>query len=300
MTRYTVDDIARFSPWPARLLGQSPWEARVKTPSEIEREFDVEKWGGMLDRARKSPEPVTLDLVDSWASEGAGQSLFFDDGELVEMSPRESHDAYVDWVARLLAPFLPATALFEVGCGYGSVILGLGRRAEFAGLPLYAADYTKAGPALAGLIAQNEGLAVTTGTCDLTRNPVTALGIPEGALVYTSYAAHYAESFDTGLVEGFAALRPATVVHIEPLYQHCDPESVLGLLRRRYIEVNGYNRNMVTLLHEQERRGRIRLVHETRPLFGPNPLLAASVIAWKPERDSSVAAMKRSGGGSPL
>jgi hypothetical protein len=72
------------------------------------------------------------------------------------------------------------------------------------------------------------------------------------------------------------------VVHIEPVYEHCNPATLLGLLRRRYIEACRYNRNLSTILHHHERQGSLEIIQESVPGFGPNPLLAASVIAWKP------------------
>ncbi len=282
-----MDDLARYSPWPARLLGLSRWETRVKTASEIDREFGVEKWGALLEKAKQSGENVTLDTVNDWASGGAPPSLVSVGNELLEMTRHESHAAYIDFVAAALEPFLPTSALVELGCGYGAVILGLAKRREFAGMPLFAADYTVTGPALASIIGRAQGAAVTTGSCDLTRNPVTSLKIPPGALVFTAYAAQYVEHLDSCFVNGIAALRPQAVVHIEPVLEHCENGSVLGLLRRRYIEANGYNRNLVTLLHDEALGGRIRMLQETLPAFGPNPLLAASVIAWVPEEDSS-------------
>jgi hypothetical protein len=280
--RFTVDDLARYSPWPARLLGQSPWETRVKTPQEIDREFGVEKWGSLLERARGSETPVGLDEVNSWVTEGVASSLVSVNDELVEMSADEAHAAYIHFIASALEKYLPATALVELGCGYGSVILDLARRPEFSGIPLFAADFTTSGPALAAMIAETEGVSVTTGGCDLTQNPVTELEIPDGALVFTAYAAQYVEHLDSTFAKGLGALGPNAVVHLEPVWEHCQNDTVLGLLRRRYIEANGYNRNLVTLLHEEVAQGRARLLEETPSAFGPNPLLAASVIAWAP------------------
>jgi len=54
------------------------------------------------------------------------------------------------------------------------------------------------------------------------------------------------------------------------------------MLRRRYIEINDYNRNLVTLLQEHETKGTLKILKEERSLFGNNPLLPISVIAWKP------------------
>lgn len=276
-----MDDLPKFSPWPARLLGLSPWEARAKTPEEIEREFGREKWGALLERFRATPS-AGLDEVDRWAA-GTVAPLLASVGEhLVLMSQEEAHSSYLAYVADALAPYLPGPALVELGCGYGSVILGLARRPEFNGLALFAADYTLTGPELAAAIAGREQVPLTAGRCDLTADPVTGLSIPEGAVIFTAYAAQYVEPLADAFVAGISALRPKAVVHIEPVYEHCDPGTLLGLLRQRYIEANGYNRNLVTILQDHESRGAIEILEERPPAFGPNPLLAASVIAWSP------------------
>ncbi|HEX2721391.1 MAG TPA: hypothetical protein VHM24_00635 [Gemmatimonadaceae bacterium] len=279
-----LDDLPKFSPWPARLMGLAPWEPRVKTPAEIEREFGMEKWGGLLERFRATPGAGLAD-VDSWAA-GSAPALASVGEHLVLMTPEESHSAYLAYVANALQPYSGGTALVELGCGYGSVILGLARRAEFAvslaNVPLFAADYTLTGPELAAAIAGREGIPLTAGRCDLTTSPATHLAVPEGAVVYTAYAAQYIEPVTTALIEGITALRPKAVVHVEPVYEHCDDSTLLGLMRQRYIQANGYNRNLVTILHDHEARGAIEILGESPAAFGPNPLLAASVIAWSP------------------
>lgn len=46
--KYTLDDLPRFSPWPARLLGLEPWGQRTKSSDEILREYEHENWGPLL------------------------------------------------------------------------------------------------------------------------------------------------------------------------------------------------------------------------------------------------------------
>jgi hypothetical protein len=54
-------------------------------------------------------------------------------------------------------------------------------------------------------------------------------------------------------------------------------------MRRRYIEINGYNTNLATLLHQEQDAGNIRIIEERPNMFGKNPFFSASVIAWKPQ-----------------
>lgn len=277
----SLDELPKFSRWPARLLGIEPWETKEKTPEEIEREFGREKWGVLLEKFKANPE-ARLEDVDRWAAGDATMTLASVDQHIVEMSREESHEAYIAYIAAALEPHLPANGLAELGCGYGSVILGLARKASFQDMPYFAADFTATGPELAESIGRQESITLATGRADLTSNPVTQMDIPPGSLIYTAYAAQYVEPLGGAFVEGLLALNPKVVVHVEPVYEHCDPATLLGLLRRRYIEANGYNRNLSTILHDHERQGSLEIIHESVPGFGPNPLLAASVIAWKP------------------
>jgi hypothetical protein len=277
----SLNELPKFSKWPARLLGLERWATKEKTPEEIEREFGKEKWGRLLERFKENPS-ARLDDVDKWAAGDTTLTLASVDEHIVEMTSDESHDAYIAFIADALEPHLPATAVAELGCGYGSVILALARKAAFQDLPYFAADFTTTGPELARLIAANESIALATGRADFRTMPMTDLEIPEGALIYTSYAAQYVEPLTDAFIDGLIRLRPKAVIHIEPVYEHCDPATLLGLLRQRYIQANGYNRNLSTILRDHETRGSLEIIRDSSPGFGPNPLLAASVIAWVP------------------
>ena len=277
----SLNELPKFSSWPARLLGLEPWQTKPKSPEEIEREFGREKWGALLEKFRQNPES-RLDDVDRWSAGDQTTTLASVDEHIVEMTPEESHDAYIAFIADALEPHLPASALVELGCGYGSVILGLARKAAFQDLPYFAADFTSTGVELAHRIAGNESIKLATGSADLRGSPITNLEIPDGAVIYTAYAAQYVDPLEETFVEGLMSLRPKVVVHVEPVYEHCDPTTLLGLLRQRYIEANGYNRNLSTILHDHEAKGSLEIIRDSSPGFGPNPLLAASVIAWVP------------------
>jgi len=210
--------------------------------------------------------------------------LISEGDQLSESRASEAHKRYRDIVAESLARYLPAAALAELGAGYGSIVIDLARRAAFRGLSIYAAELTNSGSRVIDMLAAAEDVNVATGWCDLTSSPITTLDLPAGSVIYTSYAAQYVPRLSASFVESLVALAPSAVIHIEPCYEHCEPKTLLGLLRRRYIEVNDYNTNLVTILHEQREHGVIDIVEERPAVFGSNPLLAASVIVWRPLR----------------
>jgi len=258
----------------------------VKNRAEIEREYQKEKWGGLLTHIEESPRPLRLADLDLMMQGGDELVMFSDGPELFETTARDAHLRYREFVADILKDRLPAAALVELGAGYGSMIVDLARRPEFAGVPAYGLELTAAGTELIRHMSAAENVDVTSGRCDLLAQSVTDVPIPAGSLIFTSYAAYYEPRLAEQFVQGIAALRPKVVVLIEPCHEHCDDSTLLGLLRRRYIEVNDCNTNLATLLHEQSEAGVVKILDERKAAFGPNPLLAASVIVWEPaDRD---------------
>jgi hypothetical protein len=278
----SLDDLPRFSPWPARLLGLSPWQPRPKTAENVRQEFEQEKWGPLLARvAGRQPTPDLAEVERELL--GATPCLSLRSGTLVESTLLDAQHAYRALAAEVLARHWPAPALVELGCGYGSVLLDVARRAPFTGAALHGGEFTSSGRELTRLLGQAQGTPVTVGTCDFALPEVTDLVVPEGALIFTSYATPYVRELADSFVDALLARRPRAVVHLEPLYEHCG-EGLLGLMQRRYIELNDYNRNLLTLLRRREELGHLTLVEETRQVFGTNALLPVSVVVWRPGR----------------
>ena len=268
------------------MVGTEPWEQRVKNRVEIEREYQLEKWGSLLVKVEESPWPLRLADLDLIMQGGDELVICADGADLFEMTARDAHLRYRDFVANILKDYLPATALVELGAGYGSVIVDLARRPEFAGIPAFGLELTPAGTQLIKLMAAAENVSVTAAECDMLARNVTDAPVPAGSLIFTSYAAYYEPQLRKSFLDGLAAMRPRAVVLIEPCYEHCDDSTLLGLLRRRYIEVNDCNTNLATLIHQESEAGSVKILDERKAAFGPNPLLAASVIVWEPAERS--------------
>lgn len=281
--KLTLNDLPRFSPWPERLLGLKPWAQRQKTAQEITREYEHETYGPLLEKVRAAGRPLSVEDVDNLWLPDSGDWLCVDHGEFCAMPPREYRRKYLDVVGASLERWLPAAALVELGCGYGSVLLRMAHRPALRRLPLIGGEYTASGVELARLLADWEGTPLTVSRCDIATPEITDLNIPRGALFFTSFATPYVPILSGAFVNWFCQQKARAVVHVEPVYEHCDETTLLGLMRRRYVEVNDYNRNLVTLLREQEHEGRIKILDEQRAVLGGNALLPASVVVWQPK-----------------
>jgi predicted O-methyltransferase YrrM len=280
LREYTVNDLPQFSPWPARLLGLDVWETHLKTPAAVHREFESDKWGRLLELYGTGDRTTTVEVAEAWMNDGPTDVLCSMGQRFERLALPEALSRHREIVASALHAQLPANALVELGAGFGAVILRLATDARFAGLKLTAAEYTQSGAELIRELANNAGIELQVGRCDLASDPITDLTIPSGAAIFTCMAAHYIPELRDAFIQSLLRLRPKVVVHFEPCFEHCDPATLIGAMRRRYIEVNDYNRNLMSLLNRHAQSGAIRILQETPAVIGVNPLLPISIIVW--------------------
>jgi hypothetical protein len=279
---YTIDDLPRFSPWPTRLLGIESWNQKHKTREEIIREYEHEKWGPLLTRVQKEINDITMQKVEKWLVYDT-PDILCSIGEKIELlSAYDAHQRYIKLIEKTLNQYLPAAAIVELGCGYGSIIIELAKKYNNSSMSFFAAEYTKSGKELTNILANAENVSISLGACDFSLPDIATLVIPENAIIITSYATSCVPRLQDTFVDGISKFNPKVIIHFEPCYEHCDKNSLIGLMRQRYIEVNDYNTNLVTLLYSHQQKRTIKIIDQIPTVFGKNPLFAASVLAWSP------------------
>lgn len=278
----TLNELPAHSPWPARLLGAAEFTLAHKTPAELEREYEGEKWGPLLERYRSAGGGDDLETVKRWSFELGGTTVCSSGDRLELMPTPEARSRHFDWVHDVLRSLLPARGLVELGCGFGQMILSLAAVQTFRGLRFAGGEFARSGVELMRLLAEREGLDVATGHSDFLRSPVADFDIPERSIIFTSYATVCVPQLPRSFVEWLLERSPQAVVHFEPCLEHCDPTTMLGLMRMRYLTVNDYNRNLLTLLESFEDEGRLEIVTQEAAVYGVNALCPASLIVWRP------------------
>jgi hypothetical protein len=275
------DDLAKHSAWPRRLLGLEPFGVRQKSEREVLREFQDERWGTLLDFARRLDRPTLAEIEEVAAGPSVDAPCYLE-GAFYLANQKQMLAAHLDLYAEVLEPHIDgATCLVELGAGFGSKLLGLSLRKPFSNIPMAAGEYTESGCALISLLAEKMNKPVNVGRCDFRKLTVSGFEIPEGALVFTSYAAHYVPKLPMDLVGFLRGFRPKAVVHFEPCYEYFDEQSVHGLMCRRYMELNDYTRNLAAAVEAGRRSGGIS-VEVRKNILGSNPFLPLSIIKWSP------------------
>jgi hypothetical protein len=269
--------------WIKRIFGIESWDVKVKSESEVIREFEYEKWGAFLTELKMGSE-ISLKKIQKMQYDSCIEQVFFNEGDFYVGDHEEIEKIYFGIIYNSLLPYLKgATALVELGAGFGSQILSLSKEREFQEIPLFAYEFTDSGQELIRIIAKSIDKQIHVGFCDF-RNLV--LGddlIPKDAIIFTSYAAHYVPEVPKDFVGFLSKLKPRAIIHFEPCYEHHSLETLHGILCRRYIELNDYARNLVAVFKDAKSRGDISYT-EQQNVFGSNPLLPISVIKWEPTK----------------
>ena len=283
LKKISMNELAFWSPWPARLLSADPFEIKHKTPKSVTREFGNDKWGKLL---KKISNKNDFKLADVEALEKDLDKLipcFERDYGFYLASAKVANEQQIDLYRDTLSPHVDgASCLVELGAGYGSKLLTLSEFSPLNKLPLYAAEYTQSGCDLISLIAKITNKHVEVGRCDFNKLDLFELYIPENAIIFTSYSVHYVPELKQQFVDFILRFKPKVVVHFEPCYEHFDSKTLHGLMCRRYMELNDYTKNIASTIQA----GCLNIgakFESDRNIFGINPFLPLSIIQWAPK-----------------
>lgn len=277
-TPISLDDLPRFSRWPGILQGTTPFPQRERTREEVLREYDGEKWGEVLAWLRTQTHVTPEDLLRRQGL-GPEQVVAFARGsQFFTAAVSEVMGEYEQLLLKTIRPHQPET-LVELGCGLGDKLLKLAK--ALRPRKIYGGEFTASGVSCGGLLAKHREVIARFEHFDYN-DPQTLALVPAGAVVYTSHSIEQIPKLLDSFIEGLIQRSPKLVVHFEPGYEDQADEPVLGPLRRRYAELNDYNRNLVGLLRKFAAAGRIRIREHQKNIFSDTPFNPTSVLTWSP------------------
>ena len=277
MKHIELNDLPQYSGWISELLSDSRHK-RPKNQQQIIREFGLEKWGYLLARWKKNP--CGIDIVRQWGGVPRTEQAGLVDGQLMLMTATESFDCYVNLVERALLED-PSPHLLEIGCGYGSVLFELMKRGNVNYESVVGLEYTQQGVELAQLLAAWHNYDVPIGQGDFNAAGISNTKIPQNTDIVTSFSLSYVRDSALALAN-IIKLNPRRVLHFEPVFQHYQEQTILGLLQRKYMEVNDYNSTFREELARLEEEGVIEIIKEEPMIFGGNCLSPLSLLVWQP------------------
>ena len=275
-----LDELPRWSPWPARLLGLEPFVRPTRDLGKIEEEYDRGKWRQSLVAYRESGrtlDPMQLRVMLFGDDPGAPRAAVRH-GALCVASNEQLLSWHADALANAMAEAIGRSAtVVELGCGFGALLWHFAKR--YPGRRYLGGEYSQSAITLArDLYARTPEVAVEKlnfydpdyAVLEAAEAPVT---------VFTSQAIEQLPSA-AHVLDVLAKYRDkiAAVFHLEPAYDLYG-DTLLGLMRRRYIELNDYNRDLIGVL---QGRADIRILRIEPEVIGWNPFNALALIHWEP------------------
>lgn len=276
-SNYTLNDLSLHNGWVKKLLGLEEMNQKHKNEAELKREYEDEKWGVVLKNVVQNNVQCTIENVDNIAiNKGAEVFSFYKDA-FVKSTAGDMHEKYINLVYDYLKPYLPAPAIVELGSGYGTIILNLAKRFLPKEQLVIAGEFADSGVEMMKKIAEEEGLNFRAGHCNFYDLKLEHLDIPEGALIFTSYATTCLSKLPEHFLDAMIKAKPKAVIHFEPLFEQYG-DDVYNLLRKKYALVNDYNTNLLSLV---QNHAKIKTTYLSLPEIGVNPLLCVSVLSWE-------------------
>ncbi len=279
--RVDLADLPEWTSWPARLLGLQQAPACERTIEKIDREYDKDKYARCLEYARGvAREELSPEKVREFEQDAGNKLICAARGsELIATPGQMAMKRYEKILVKAMrATIREVSVIIELGCGYGYHLWTLSR--QFPGKRFIGGDYSENAVRLAALLFEaRPNIKVSRlNLYSPQYELLEELGGFGPLLIYTVHAVEQLRSA-TPLLNALSPYRNRirAVFHFEPANE-LHGSSLLGLLRRRYAEVNDYNRDLVSRLRE---RTDISIVQLQKHVFGANPLDPISVIQWK-------------------
>lgn len=279
MKKVELNDLPKYTNWISRLLGIEPFEKKVKSQKELEREYEGEKWGPLLERI-KNNHAAGLEEIDKWNYVNDERCVWLKDG-LYLMPVYEVYNAYINLVCETILPYIDkVSAVVELGSGYGNISLNLAKRLKLTDVPIFMGELSKSGVEASKIIAEREGIAIRAEQCNFFDLDLSTFDVPADSLIFTSFALVSIPSVPNDFCDRLLSVNPKYLVLFEPCKELYDPNTLIGLMRRRYIDINDYNQKIYTYFTQLNK---LSLISIQESVIGINPLLPVSVLVFKVE-----------------
>lgn len=278
-----LNDLPKYSPWPARLIGLSDWVPRNRNDQLALREYG-EKWGNLLQDYHNHEFANVHQAMEYLFRTHFPANMLFHVDEQIYYSENDSRfwNFFYMRITEVLSECLePNDTLVELGCGWGRNLF----YALKAGLcsDAIGGEYTKEGEMLGSLIAKQFDVPIEFSHFDYYNPASEFMHKLKGTVVFTHNSIEQISYLPEKTILSLIESRPKAVIHFEPVYEYRNKETLLHYLWKRYTETNDYNRNLLTVLKTFEKEGRLKITIEKVHALGLNAFNPGSFIVWEPK-----------------
>tara|TARA_Y200000002_G_scaffold383292_1_gene404948 strand:- start:5048 stop:5911 length:864 start_codon:yes stop_codon:yes gene_type:complete len=282
--KINFNNLSNYSNKPIKIIDSNLSKYKKKSVPEVWREFENDKWGKAYKKFRNKKR-VTLNQIDSFFYNKDALEVYLHKNNFYLDSINNIEKKNIKIYSSVIQKYSNnASALVELGAGYGSKILNLSKIKGLSHLPLIAAELTNSGQNIIRLISKYEEKEVKVGYCDFRSMKIEENLIPENSIIFTSYALHYIPKLNNKIVNFFSKLKPKIVINFEPCYEHfIENKSIYNLMCAKYVLQNDYTRNLISVINNGCLKNKCKIINIDKNVSSfSNPFLPISIIEWKP------------------
>jgi hypothetical protein len=250
------------NPWSQRLLGLTPFQ-KDRTLQQVENEYNLDKYAKLMDYDLKTIEEYKLKEFELGGLKATGHMNVSFGDDIFAVPLAEARESYYKLIKEKVTQYTSKN-ICELGCGYGFNL-------SYVGANTYGGEYSKN----AVTLGKKMGMEISEFNyynCD------DYAFIKENSTIFT---AHSIEQIpDANVIINCLEKQKSKinyVIHFEPTIVN-ERDSLFGLLRNKYIEINDYNHNLISVLKNNPGIEILELKHD---VFGLSPLNATNLIVWK-------------------
>jgi hypothetical protein len=249
--------------WARRLLGLEDFH-KNRDLSQIEKEYNLDKYAKLLVFDFKTVEEYkSKEFEQAGLHPILGEIYIALGDDIFKTTVACARDRFYDLLKNTMIKY-EAENTCELGCGYGYNL-------SFIGENSYGGEYSINAVSIAKKIGLNVSQFNYYNEDDYNFiKPET-----------TVFTVHSIEQLpDATLVINFLEKQKNKikyVVHFEPTVVN-ERSTLLGLMRNKYMELNDYNRNLISILKSRED---IDIIELKTDIIGLIPLNTTNLIVWK-------------------
>jgi len=275
--KISVDELPKYSPWVARLLGLDSFNRPLRNLAKVDAEYDKDKYAKLLAYYQGKSGTTVQEVRAQETYTELPVLCVSKKGQLFLTSPDNylalEREILIDVLAE---PISTATIVIELGCGYAYNFSIL--RDAYPDRVWIGGEYSQNAIKLASLLfADCDDISVLSFNWYDDFWPIFE-AFEGKALVFTRHSIEQLPRAAT-LLPTFSKYREkiTAVVHLEPLYELADKESTLGLMRQAYTLLNDYNTDLLTAIKAMG----VKILRTQYDLIGGNPLNPTSLVYWR-------------------
>lgn len=274
-----LNDLPHWSEWPHRMLSQAPWTIPERTVEKVEVEYNQDKYSKLLTLVN-SEKKLSWEELKLAEMDGGNESIMVSLHERFFITTvRDAVEYAQDLMLQAMeSSIAEADIVVELGCSYGYNIFRL--HSKFPNKRFLGGEFCKNAVDAGNILSARAGANVEVFEFNYYSCPyqrVQELVAGSRVLIFTAHSIEQVPKTRM-VVESISQLQCSalTVFHFEPTFELYGP-SLIGLMRKRYCELNDYSRDLLSSLKATPT---VCLDSVEDNVWGFNPFNPTSILKW--------------------